>query len=85
MFTYIIKHPNFSEYLLLLNNPLIKTYSSDDIIEVQKTITHLWKSDPSEATQFETIEGAIKNATSRLCGIFRVKEGRILEQIVVSY
>lgn len=81
---FIVGHPNFDTYLFVLPEPVIKTYSLDDINEVEKIVTHTWKSDPAKATQFDTFQEARDHFTSPLCGLFSMENGCIVDRLPIN-
>lgn len=59
---YVVKHPNFDEYLKLLYERVQLFYSIDEVVK-----THEWVKDKTQATHFNSKEEARGNYTSPLC------------------
>lgn len=62
---YIVRHPNFDEYLKKLDNPI--TAYNDDMGADSTIHAHVWLSDKPLATKFDTELEARENYTSPLC------------------
>lgn len=77
---YIVRHPNFDEYLQLLAKPFTRYYSEDDINEVAITTSHNWVKNIEAASKFETAFEAREQYTSPLCSTAIIVEGKIVNQ-----
>jgi hypothetical protein len=83
---YIVKHPNFDQYLYILPKALVINLSEDDTTIIQKVKTHEWEPDPQKATQFDNIGEARNRFTSPLCFIYSIEpasRGVILTRIPI--
>lgn len=77
---YVVRHPNFEEYLKILPAPINIYYPDNEGYDAYHTSPHKWVRDLSEATKFDTVKDARGKFTSPLCALYAIENGVLYER-----